>query len=171
MRSLVGHASSALSDVILGLDQIADSESVTSAQGYYALARTVDPAVYRKLVAEATAGAVEHGVMLGAEPAAAVGRLVEQALARVEGAADADLVTTAGGGMQLDNYLQTRTFELAVHSLDIASAVGLDHGVPDEVLGSAGALAARVAALIGEGATVLRALTGRAALEDAFSVV
>lgn len=171
MRSLVGHTSSMLSDVILGLEQPADSESVTSAQGYYALAWTVDPAIYEKFAAAATAGAVQHGAMLGAEPLAAVRGLVEQALARVDDAADADLLTTAAGGMRLDNYLQTRTFELAAHSLDIASAAGLDHGVPKEVLGAAGALAAHVAALVGEGPAVLRALTGRAPLNPSFSIL
>lgn len=113
---------------------------------------------------------MKHGVRLGAEPLAAVERLVEQALARIDDAADADLLATTAVGMRLDNYLQTRTFELAVHSIDIASAANLDHGVPDAVLGAAAALAARVAAQIGEGALVLRALTGRAPLPAPYSI-
>ncbi|MGH3913469.1 MAG: maleylpyruvate isomerase N-terminal domain-containing protein [Pseudonocardiaceae bacterium] len=171
MRSLVGHTSSALSNVIVGLDEPADAEAITSAQGYYALARTVDPAIFEKFTVAATADGVAHGVRLGAEPVAAVGRLVEQAVDRVEEAADADLLSTAAGGMRLDSYLRTRTFELAVHSLDIADAADLQHGVPEEVLGAAAALAAQVAAQIGEGALVLRALTGRTPLPAPYSIL
>ncbi len=171
VRSLVGHTSSVLRDVAHRLDEPANSEDITSAAGYYALARTIDQSIYEQLVAASTAVAVEDGVALGGEPSATVDRLVSQALAKIDRAADADLVTSAAGGMRLDNFLQTRTFELVVHSLDIASAVGIDHGVAGEVLGEACTLAARIAVLTGEGVVVLRALTGRGDLGHAFSVV
>ena len=41
------------------------------------------------------------------------------------------MVTTAGGGMRVSDYLPTRTFELTVHCLDIARATGLDFVPPD----------------------------------------
>lgn len=47
----------------------------------------------------------------------------------------------------------------------------VEHGIPDEVLGAAAALAAQVAAQIGEGALVLRALTGRTPLPAPYSIV
>ncbi len=66
----------------------------------------------------------------------------------------------------------TRTFELAVHSLDIAGAADIQCTLPDEVLGEATVLAARIATAIGEGQTLLLlSLTGRTALPPSFSVV
>jgi hypothetical protein len=72
--------------------------------------------------------------------------------------------------MRLDVYLQTRTFELAIHTVDIAIAVRIDPEIPGDVLDEVCALAARLAVLTGDGVTVLRALTGRTDLRG-FSVV
>jgi hypothetical protein len=60
---------------------------------------------------------------------------------------------------------------MAVHSLDIAGAVGIPFSLPADVLDEATALAARIAAASGQGEAVLLALTGRAALPVEFSVV
>lgn len=54
--------------VIVGLDQLAESEASTSALAYYALVSTVDPAIYERFAAAATADAVEHGARLGDQP-------------------------------------------------------------------------------------------------------
>ena len=76
-----------------------------------------------------------------------------------------------GRGIRLFTYLPTRTFELAVHGLDIAGAVGISFELPDDVLAEAVMLAGRIAAAAGHGETVLLALTGRTALPPSFSVV
>ena len=82
------------------------------------------------------------------------------------------LITVIGGaGIRLHTYLPTRTFELAVHGLDIARAVGISYTPPADVLEEATVLAARIAAAEGHGATVLLALTGRSELPPSFSVV
>lgn len=47
--------------------------------------------------------------------------------------------------------LRTRTFELAVHSLDIASVADIAFSLPVNVLAEAAALSARVVALNGMG--------------------
>ena len=51
--------------------------------------------------------------------------------------------------MRLSSYLPTRTFELAVHGMDIAGAVGIDVAPPDDVLAEAAALAARIGVAAG----------------------
>jgi hypothetical protein len=82
------------------------------------------------------------------------------------------LIAVIGGlGIRLHSYLPTRTFELAVHGLDIARAVGISYTPPAEVLEEATVLAARIAAAEGHGPTVLLALTGREELPRSFSVV
>ena len=86
--------------------------------------------------------------------------------------AENPLIEVIGGlGIRLHTYLPTRTFELAVHSLDIARATGLSFTLPADVLEEATVLAARISAATGEAETVLLSLTGRAALPPSFSVV
>jgi hypothetical protein len=75
--------------------------------------------------------------------------------------------------MHLENYLSTRTFELVVHSLDIAAAVP-DVEPPefsDQLLSEVARVAATAAVLRGSGVELLLALTGRAALSPGFSMV
>jgi hypothetical protein len=74
-------------------------------------------------------------------------------------------------GIRLSNYVPTRTFELAVHGLDIARASGVDLVLPDDVLSEATALAARIGVALGQGEPILLTLTGRSTLPDSFSVV
>jgi hypothetical protein len=168
LRDLVGHTCSAgLIAVITAAD--AATEDITSPEGYYAFAKSVDPALFEAAVAMSTEDARRTGERLGDDPATAVRHLVDQAIAAL-GAEDR-MIASAAGGMRLDTWLPTRTFELAVHSLDIAAATGLSADLPDQVISDATALAARVAAATGDGPAVLLALTGRGHLTRDFSVV
>ena len=111
------------------------------------------------------------GFALGENPVGFVDGLVARVLP-IADRPDNPLITTAAGGMRLTNYLPTRTFELVVHSLDIAAATGLpalEFGgqVLTEVIG----LAAGAAVLQGRGPELLLALTGRSQLPAGFSVV
>jgi hypothetical protein len=81
------------------------------------------------------------------------------------------VVATPIGGMRVRDWLPTRTFELAVHGLDLAAASGLDFPLSPAVLAEAAAMATATAAATGDGAVVLRALTGRTGLPPGFSVV
>jgi uncharacterized protein (TIGR03083 family) len=168
LRALVGHASRSLITVSTYLKTPASQEDVTSAHDYYAKIRDYASNVV-------AAGIVERGRQagrdLGPDPAATVDGLVDQVLAELD-AADDPLIGVIGGlGIRLSNYLPTRTFELAVHGLDIARASGVRFGLPDEVLDQATVLAARVANALGQGEPVLLALTGRTTLPVPFSVV
>jgi hypothetical protein len=58
-----------------------------------------------------------------------------------------------------------------VHSLDLAAACGLDFRLPQEVECAAAGLAVQIAVRRGDGAPVLLALAGRAALPAGFSGV
>ena len=81
------------------------------------------------------------------------------------------MIDTFVGGMRLSAYLPTRTFELTVHSLDIAAASGLEVTPPPQALGDALHLAIDVALICGDGHTLLRALTGRRPLPNNYSIV
>ncbi len=81
-------------------------------------------------------------------------------------------MASPAGQMTLAGYLPTRTFELAVHTLDLSAALGAP--VP-EVLQPAIAmsvmLAAEIAAGLPSAPDVLLALCGRRRLPEAFNVV
>jgi uncharacterized protein (TIGR03083 family) len=160
LRALVGHASRSLITVSTYLQQ--------PAQQYYAM---VNPAA----LGFAPAGIVERGRQagrdLGAYPAATVDGLVSRVLGELSDVGDPLITVIGGAGIRLHTYLPTRTFELAVHGLDIARAVDISIALPADVLEEATALAARIAAAEGHGETVLLALTGRDGLPPSFSIV
>jgi hypothetical protein len=172
LRDLAGHAvSSGLRQVPGVLGNPGDEVERTSTEDYWLLARTVAPEVRAAATDASTADARETGRALGDDPAAVVGDLVglaTQALGKVE---DADVVATPAGGMRVRDWLPTRTFELVVHGLDVAAAAGIEMFLGPEVFAEVAVQAARVAAATGDGAVVVRALTGRGDLPPGFSVV
>ncbi|MFG1933826.1 maleylpyruvate isomerase N-terminal domain-containing protein [Mycobacterium sp. NPDC048908] len=168
LRSLVGHASRSLITVSTYLQQPAEREDIKTPQEYYA---RVNP----KVLGLEPEGVLERGRQagrdLGEDPASTVDGLVSRVVGELAGVDDPLITVIGGAGIRLLAYLPTRTFELAVHGLDIAHAVGLAVVPPPAVLEEATALAARIAAISGYGETVLLALTGRAELPSPFSVV
>ncbi|HEX2212122.1 MAG TPA: maleylpyruvate isomerase N-terminal domain-containing protein [Mycobacterium sp.] len=168
LRSLVGHTSRSLTTVSSYLQTTAEHEDITTPQEYYA---RVNPSALGMDPAEVTERGRQAGRDLGDDPVGAVDALVSRVLAELE-VADDPLITVLGGlGIRLRTYLPTRTFELAVHSLDIARALGVPPTLPREVLADALALAGRIAVDGGHGETALLALTGRQSLPPAFSIV
>lgn len=168
LRALVGHASRSLVTVIDYLQTSAEREDVPTPQSYY-----VQIADYAS-----NAGAeaiVERGRQagrdLGADPVRAVDDLVERAVAALATAGDPLIEVIGGLGIRLHTYLPTRTFELAVHSLDIGRATGLAVDLPADGLESAAVLAAAIGVEMGRGDTLLLSLTGREPLPPGFSVV
>ena len=168
LRSLVGHASRSLITVSTYLQTSADREDIATPQAYYAW--TAD--YMSKAGAEAVAErGRQAGRDLGPDPAAKVDALVERVLGDLETAGDPLIAVIDGLGLRLHTYLPTRTFELAVHGLDIARATGLSLNLADNVLEEATTLAARIAVVTGRGNELLTAVTGRSALPPDFSVV
>lgn len=168
VRALVGHTSRALITVSTYLDRPVARERVDTAADYYVLLASAGGGADSDAVAER--GRVA-GAQLGGEPAAAFHTLAGAAIGKAR-AAELDMVVeTIAGGMRVGTYLPTRTFELVVHGLDIADATKLPVAFDTAVLSDAVALAARVSVRQGAGVTVLRALTGRAALPTSFCIV
>ena len=168
LRSLVGHTSRSLITVSTYLQSTAEREDIPGAVEYYVYAREFAAGAGAEAIVERGRQA---GRDLGDDPAAAVDRLLAKALDDLGGVDDPLIAVIGGVGMKLSSYLPTRTFELAVHGLDIARATGLTFTLPEQALADSAALAARVGVALGQGGTVLSALTGRTALPAAFSVV
>jgi len=167
LRSLVGHTGRSLSTVTTYLARPAEVIDVPSPAAYYQW--TVQQ------IGADPAGVTERGrqagIALGEHPASAVRRLLNDAVTAVR-EVDADpIIETIAGGMRLGAYLPTRTFELTVHTLDIAAALGRDVTTPAEALNNALHLAAELALVKGDGQPLLLALTGRRPLPENYSAL
>jgi uncharacterized protein (TIGR03083 family) len=168
LRALVGHTSRSLITVSTYLQQPAETEDITTPQQYYAM---VNPSALGLDPADVVERGRQAGRDLGDDPASAVDALVSRVLEELAVAGDPLVAVLGGAGIRLHTYLPTRTFELAVHSLDIARAVGISLVLPSDALAEAMVLAGGIAVAAGQGETVLLALTGRTALPPSFSVV
>ncbi len=169
LRALIGHTGRSLVTVASYLQTRAERVDVPDAAAYFALVSRFAHGSARDAVHQR---GLEAGVTLGTDPLAvleAAREEAELALDLLEG--EDPVVETAAGGMRVSDYLPTRTFELAVHSLDIADAAGLDFAPPAEALADTLALATASALRLGHGVDVLLALTGRRPLAPGTSVV
>jgi uncharacterized protein (TIGR03083 family) len=167
VRSLVGHTARAITVVEQYL--LADpAPAVTApdAEAYYATVFTE----YTDNDAIAARG-VDAGKHLnensGEEFEATLGR----ALALIADNGPDRIVAIGPVGIPLGEYLRTRVFELVVHSMDIAKATGLTHGMPTDIVANVADLAARVAVRKGNGEELLFALTGRRPLPLRYSIL
>jgi len=165
VRSLVGHTSRALLTVESYLARPAAAVDVPSAADYFRATSAVaaDSAV--------AARGRDAGTALGSDPATAVAEIAARVLPIVDDRADTELVTTIAGGMRLGDYLPTRTFELVIHTLDLAAALGVQPDVPRIAAAQALHLVADLAVAGGHLGPLLLAATGRATLPAGFSVL
>ncbi|NVN50007.1 maleylpyruvate isomerase N-terminal domain-containing protein [Mycolicibacterium hippocampi] len=168
LRSLVGHTSRSLTTVSTYLQSTAEREDVTDAADYYVKIQDYAAGMGAAAVVERGRQA---GRDLGADPVATIEALVPRVLSELDQVDDPLIEVIGGLGIRLSSYLPTRTFEFAVHGLDIASAVDLEFSAPQEVLAEAAALATQIGVRLGRGPAVLMALTGRRDLPSGFSVV
>jgi hypothetical protein len=165
VRALVGHTSRSLLTVETYLARPAMTVELASAGDYVRATRAVaaDPAV-------AVRGR-DAGAALGGDPAAAVAEIAARVLPLVESRDGTELLTTIAGGMRLADYLPTRTFELVVHTADLATALEAPLDVPATAAAQALRLVADLAVSDGLAGQVLLALTGRTGLPAGFSVL
>jgi uncharacterized protein (TIGR03083 family) len=164
VRALVGHTSRSLLTVEMYLARPAAAVEVDSAADYFRVTRemAVGPDV--------SARGRDAGLALGADPAAAVADIAGRVLPLVDSCDGTELVTTIAGGMRLQDYLPTRTFELAVHTADLATALGLPLGLPATAARQALQLIADLAISDGRAGSLLLVATGRP-LPAGFSVL
>lgn len=165
VRSLVGHTSRALLTVETYLTRPAETVDVESAAAYFRAASAIAAGP------DVASRGSEAGDALGAEPAAAVADIAARVVPLVASCNGTELITTIVGGMRLGDYLPTRTFELVVHTADLATALGEPLDVPATPAALALELVAQLAAVEGNAGPLLLAATGRQGLPDGFSVL
>ena len=84
---------------------------------------------------------------------------------------DDHIMATPVGGMRLIDYLPTRTFELIIHTMDLAIAVGVDEKPPENGLETTIQILGQLALHQGHAPGLILAATGRHNLPDGFSVL
>ena len=165
VRALVGHTSRSFLTVETYLARPAAAVEIASATDYFRATRAAaaGPAV--------AARGREAGTALGADPAAAVAEIAARVRVLVDATDGTELLTTIAGGMRLGDYLPTRTFELAVHTADLATALGVPPDVPATAAAQALGIVTDLAVADGLAGPLLLAATGRPGLPAGYSVL
>ena len=164
VRALVGHTSRALLTVEAYLARPAPAVDVRSPADYVRATRAVAAGP------DVAARGRDAGAALGEDPAAAVAEIADRVVALVAACDGTELVTTVAGGMRLADYLPTRTFELVVHTADLATALGTRPDVPATAAAPSLALVGELAVSAGSAGALLLA-TGRTGVPAGFSVL
>lgn len=165
VRALVGHTSRSLVTVEAYLGRPAPAAEIASPADYFLAIRAAAAG------AGVAARGREAGAALGSDPATAVAEIAARVLALVDTRDGNDLVTTIAGGMRLSDYLPTRTFELAVHTADLATVLAVPPDVPATAASHALAIVTDLAVKDGLAGLLLLAATGRPGLPAGFSVL
>ena len=165
VRALVGHTSRSFLTVEAYLDSPAPTVEVPTATEYFRATRTIaaGPGVAQR--------GRDAGTALGADPAHAVAEIAERVAGDVAARNGSELLTTIVGGMRLADYLPTRTFELTVHTADLAMALGEPLEVPTAAAAQALAIVADLAVTDGHAGPLLLFATGRSGVAQGFSVL
>ena len=167
VKDLVGHASRALLTIDNYLGKQSGGPKIDDTVAYFIAVRNsgADPD-------EIARRGIEAGKALGSDPASYVKELADQTLALVSSSKDDTSVGTPWGTMTLADYIPTRTFELTVHSLDLAATLSLPY--PEQMgpsIANACELAGRLAGRHPRAIEILFALTGRSEMARDISVL
>lgn len=166
VRDLVGHTSRALSTIESYLGKVS-GPPLNGPVEYFLAARAASVASE-----EIARRGIEAGAALGDYPATKVQELAHRIVKLVEISEDTCPVGTPWGTITLAGYLPTRTFELTIHGIDLAAAIGVP--VPDRLGPSVSKACELAGALAGKhpmAIEILSALTGRSQLRNGITVL
>lgn len=145
----------------------AQDEELRTPAAYFLAALTV-PDAHTAIAQRARREAHE----VGDDLAGYCRRLQEQALAVLgETEHGNPIIPSRAGALRLDTFLETRVFELTVHSLDIAAATGINTHLSDGGVRRTLRIACDLALARGIAPTVIRATLGRVPLPSGFSLI
>ncbi|HLG71295.1 MAG TPA: maleylpyruvate isomerase family mycothiol-dependent enzyme [Chloroflexota bacterium] len=165
VRDLLGHALRAFTTIETYLQTPASGEAqLGSSADYFASALDrADPGQVAERGREA-------GAALGDDPVASARDIVQRVLSLVDATPDDVLLPTPFGTIRLADYIPSRVFELTVHSLDLASALGEPLQAPEPALRLTMDLTAELLVRRGRAAEVILAATGRGPLPPGFTL-
>ena len=174
VRDLIGHTSRALSTIENYCGHHSKEPVIKGPVEYFSTARALmaDKEAWEKRENAIAERGKETGESMGRSPMTFVYDLAERVTIIVDTHADDTEVATPFGQMSLIDYLPTRTFELTIHSLDLAKALSLS--IPDilsDAIHDSLILAGEIAAKHSQSPKILLALCGRIELPNNLHIV
>ncbi|MDE2837319.1 MAG: maleylpyruvate isomerase family mycothiol-dependent enzyme [Chloroflexota bacterium] len=166
VRDLVGHTSRSITRVEQFGVQRAPSVDITSAVHHYR--RSLRQPSDDQRVAER---GIAAGQELGDDPLAMMNADWARTEQVLDATGDDTIIAYDNGGIRFVDYLETRVFELTVHTLDLANAIGVPVEPSREAMGVTLQLLAALALESGRGAPLALSGTGRGPLPDGYSVL
>ena len=166
VRDLVGHMSRSITRVEEFGTQRAPSVDITSAVHHYR--RSLRQPSDDQRVAER---GIAAGQELGDDPLATMNADWARSEQVLDATDEDTVIAYDNGGIRFGDYLDTRVFELTVHTLDLANAIGVDVEPSREAMGVTLQLLASLALESGRGAPLALSGTGRGPLPDGYSVL
>ncbi len=166
VRDLVGHTSRSITRVEEFGVQRAQSVDIASAAHHYR--RSLRQPSDDQRVAER---GIAAGRELGDDPLATMNADWARAESVLDATGDDTVIAYDNGGIRFVDYLETRVFELTVHTLDLANAIGVEVEPSREAMGVTLQLLAALALESGRGVPLALSGTGRGPLPDGYSVL
>ncbi|MBM3939392.1 MAG: maleylpyruvate isomerase family mycothiol-dependent enzyme [SAR202 cluster bacterium] len=166
VRETVAHAARPFTTLVDGLGSPGGDVTLLSAAAYFRAGMSA-PNVNQGIAERGRQAAKE----MGDDPAAYVGGLAKRALEASDRVADDFIMNVRFGTIRFADYLPTRTFELTVHTLDIAQAVGLKVTPPSTAARSVFDTLRDIAIDQGKARQVIFALLGRGELPKGFTLL
>ncbi len=167
VRDLVGHASRAITNVERYCAQTGDQLEILRPVEYFL--RYMEP------LADSPDAVAERGRQsgqdLGHRPAEMMRHITERVLEELKQVPDDLVLALPAGGMRLIDYLPTRIFELVIHGLDLASAIGVSDEPPKSPTSVTLHLLADLAMETGKARPFTLGATGRSSLPEGFNLV
>ena len=166
MRDLTGHTYRALTTVLSYSAKPGDKVELERPVDYFlkAFESLADP----KQVAERGRAA---GLEIIDDPKMMVRGFAMYVKNKLEELSDDHIMATPVGGIRLIDYLPTRTFELIIHTMDLAIALGVNDEPPENGLETTIQILGQLALYQGHAPGLILAATGRHVLPEGFSVL
>ena len=166
VRDLVGHTYRSFTTVLSYSEKPADKIEKERPVDYFirALETIADP----NMVAELGRAA---GLEIIDDPKMMVRGFQMYVKSKLAELADDHIMNTPVGGIRLIDYLPTRTFELVIHTMDLAKALSLDAKPPESAMAATIQLLGEIALHRGTAPALVLAATGRGSLPEGFSVL
>jgi len=166
VRDLTGHTYRAFTTVLSYSAKPGDKVDLVSPVDYFikALETLSDP----KQVAERGRAA---GLEIIDDPRMMVRGFAMYVKNKLEELSDDFILACPIGGIRLIDYLPTRTFEIVIHTMDLAKAVGVDAKPPEAGMEATLQIMGQLAIHRGQASELILASTGRGGLPEGFSVL
>ncbi len=166
VRDLTGHTYRAFTTVLSYSAKPAEKVDLERPVDYFlkALETLADP----KKVAERGRAA---GLEIIDDPRMMVRGFAMYVKNKLEELPDDFILACPIGGIRLIDYLPTRTFELIIHTMDLAKAVGVEAKPPEAGMDATLQIMGQLALHRGHSSELILAATGRGGLSEGFSVL